>query len=132
MLKWFIRFPEFAEFIESSAPFRENSNSSYLGCCMIRAAYFVLFTELVVTNQAVSVKIHGLKRHYNVFLNRRRKQNNVKNIDKTLYSRHAWKALMLLCKWSVQNLPFRNQHFSSFLLCWKKPVAWICQQIHLR
>ena len=26
MLQWFIRFPEFAEFNENSAPFRKNSN----------------------------------------------------------------------------------------------------------
>ena len=28
MLQWFIRFPEFAEFTESSAPFRKNCNVS--------------------------------------------------------------------------------------------------------
>ena len=43
MLQWFLRFSEFPEFNESSAPFRENSNDSF--CCVaphIRSAGIIL------------------------------------------------------------------------------------------
>ena len=51
MPQWFISFPEFAEFSESSAPFRKNLNQSNL------SLYLVLFINISVAQELFYVLI---------------------------------------------------------------------------